>query len=57
VTWTDEAMKENASFLRAARTAKVVLGLVIGLLLLAILGLLGVKFWSGRDHGGNLPPA
>jgi hypothetical protein len=50
-------MQEDASFLRAARTAKVVLGLVIGLLLLAILWLLGVRLWSGRDSGAPAPPA
>ena len=46
VTWTGDAMQEDASFLRAARTAKVVLGLVIGLLLLAILVLVVVRLWS-----------
>ena len=46
VTWTEDAMQEDASFLRAARTAKVVLGLVIGLLLLAVLVLVGVRLWS-----------
>jgi len=46
VTWTGDAMQEDASFLRAARTAKVVLGLVIGLLLLAILVLVGIRLWS-----------
>jgi IcmF-related N-terminal domain len=57
VTWTDDALKEDASFLRASRTARIVLGFVIALLLVAILGLLGVKFWSGRDAGGQAPPA
>ncbi|MGZ3390675.1 MAG: type VI secretion protein IcmF/TssM N-terminal domain-containing protein, partial [Isosphaeraceae bacterium] len=46
VTWTGDAMQEDASFLQAARTAKVVLGLVIGLLLLAILVLVVVRLWS-----------
>jgi IcmF-related N-terminal domain len=46
VSWTGDAMKEDASFLRTARTAKVVLGLVVGLLLLAVVGLFGVKLRS-----------
>jgi hypothetical protein len=57
VTWTDDAMKQDASFLGAARKAKVVLGLVIGLLLLAILVLLGVRLGSRPDPGAHVPPA
>jgi hypothetical protein len=48
VTWTEKAIKEDASLLRVARTARIVLGLVNGLLLLAILGLFGARLWSGR---------
>ena len=55
VSWTEEAMREDARFRHMARTARVVLGLVAGLLLVAILGLIGFRLFSGRAPAANVP--
>lgn len=56
VTWTDEAMREDERFHRRARAVKVVLGLVAGLLLLAIVGLVGIRLWSGPGASPSVKP-
>jgi hypothetical protein len=55
VTWTEDAIREDATFLRRARTVKIVLGGGIAVLILAILGLIGVKLLWGAP--GAAAPA
>ena len=55
VTWTEDAIREDAAFLRTARTVKIVLGVVIAVLILAILGLIGVRLFRGAP--GAAAPA
>ncbi len=47
VSWTDDALREDASFLRLAATLKTILSLVIAALVVSILGLIGYRFWNG----------
>lgn len=43
VSWTEEAMREDARLQRTARAVRMALSLVIAVLLLAILGLVGLR--------------
>ena len=53
VSWTEDAMRENAMLERTARTVRIALGLVIGILLVAILGLVGARLLHGNP---STPP-
>ena len=48
VSWTEEAMRENARLQRTAEHVRMALGLVIAVLLMAILGLVGVRLLRGN---------
>ena len=57
VSWTEEALQEDARFLRRAATLKTILGLVIAALVVSILGLIGYRFWTGGGAGAQDPAA
>lgn len=55
VTWTEEAIREDVTLLRTARTVKLILGGVIALLIVGILVLLVSWLWNGPT-GAGAPP-